>query len=183
MKAVNLAGPGVAFQSNVSSARGSASESACGSTSAVAGDAARGSAASAASAVRSRARVAVRVAGDAGRGSAGSAGASLGSASAGGGAGTSTRGTTAAAALRRAAAASRASRDSRDMVARAGVAASEALSDARVTKWAKTLFARALMVALHKSVVVPNTKICSARPQLYKISTNVGAVVVLVMPI
>ena len=69
------------------------------------------------------------------------------------------------------------------MVARAGVAASEAVSDARVTNWVKTLFARALMVALHKSVVVPNTKICSARPQLYKISTNVGAVVVLVIPI
>ena len=68
-------------------------------------------------------------------------------------------------------------------MSRAGVAASEAVSDARVTNWAKTLFARALMVALHKSVVVPNTKICSARPQLYKISTNVGAVVVLVMPI
>ena len=68
-------------------------------------------------------------------------------------------------------------------MSRAGVAASEAVSDARVTKWAKTLFARALMVALHKSVVVPNTKICSARPQLYKISTNVGAVVVLVIPI
>ena len=67
------------------------------------------------------------------------------------------------------------------MVARAGVAASDAVSDARVTNWAKTLFARALMVALHKSVVVPNTKISAARPQLYKISTNVGAVVVFVM--
>ena len=32
-----------------------------------------------------------------------------------------------------------------------------------------------------QSNVVPNTKICSARPQLYKISTNVGAVVVFVM--
>ena len=68
-------------------------------------------------------------------------------------------------------------------MSRAGVAASDAESGARVTNWAEPLFARALMIALHKSVVVPNTKICSARPQLYKISTNVGAVVVLVMNI